>query len=466
MPAAFVLLDALPLTPNGKLDRKALPAPERGAYATREYEAPQGEIEADAGRDLAASCCGVERVGRHDNFFELGGHSLLVVQLMERLRQRGLAAECAQRVRRVRRWRTLAQALARECSAACAVPPNLIPPDCERDHAGDAAAGGSWRQQQIERIVAAVPGGARNVQDIYPLAPLQEGILFHHLLNERSETVCAADAAGSCRSREQLDALIAALQAVIDRHDILRTAVLWEELPRAGAGGVAAGAAAGGGDARWRRQGDALEQMRARWLDRSGSGWICARRRCCGCRWRAIRDGARWYALLQLHHMVCDHVDAGDRDCAKCMAHLRGRLQQLAAAAAVSRLRGAGAGYGRSSEDASSSSAASWATSRSRRRRSGCCDVHGGRHADRGGTAAGCRRRAGASGCARSARALGVSAATLFHAAWALVVARTSGREDVVFGTVLLGRMQGTAGARAGAGDVHQHAAAAAAAAR
>ncbi|MCG1056116.1 hypothetical protein KQH49_14785, partial [Mycetohabitans sp. B5] len=90
VPSAFVRLDAWPLTPNGKLDRRALPAPDDAALAHQAYEAPQGELETTLAT-IWAELLGVERVGRHDSFFALGGHSLLAVQLMERLRRRGLS---------------------------------------------------------------------------------------------------------------------------------------------------------------------------------------------------------------------------------------------------------------------------------------------------------------------------------------------------------------------------------------
>jgi aryl carrier-like protein len=92
VPAAFVQLEQWPLTPNGKLDRKALPAPERQAYAGGEYEAPSGEVETLLAQ-LWSELLGVERVGRHDDFFALGGHSLLAVTLMDRMRQAGMSAD-------------------------------------------------------------------------------------------------------------------------------------------------------------------------------------------------------------------------------------------------------------------------------------------------------------------------------------------------------------------------------------
>jgi hypothetical protein len=82
-PAAYVRLESLPLTANGKVDRKALPAPEGSAYVACGYEAPQGEAE----RALATLWADVlqrEQVGRNDNFFALGGHSLLAMRVVAR----------------------------------------------------------------------------------------------------------------------------------------------------------------------------------------------------------------------------------------------------------------------------------------------------------------------------------------------------------------------------------------------
>ena len=88
IPAAYVQLDALPLSPNGKLDRKALPAPDGGAFIRLAYEAPAGEIE-QALAQIWSELLGIERISRRDHFFELGGHSLLAIRLLEQLRQRG-----------------------------------------------------------------------------------------------------------------------------------------------------------------------------------------------------------------------------------------------------------------------------------------------------------------------------------------------------------------------------------------
>ena len=47
---------------------------------------------------------------------------------------------------------------------------------------------------------------------------------------------------------------------------------------------------------------------------------------------------------------------------------------------------------------------------------------------------------------------LEISPSSVFHLAWGLVIGRCSGRDDVMFGTVLSGRLQGTQGAARGVG--------------
>jgi amino acid adenylation domain-containing protein len=94
VPPAYVVLEKLPLTPNGKLDRKALPSPDAGAYATRGYEPPVGELETTVTR-VWAEVLKRDRVGRKDNFFDLGGHSLLILKVTSLLRQLGIETTVA-----------------------------------------------------------------------------------------------------------------------------------------------------------------------------------------------------------------------------------------------------------------------------------------------------------------------------------------------------------------------------------
>ncbi|MCY1078721.1 non-ribosomal peptide synthetase [Archangium lansingense] len=85
VPSAFVPLEALPLTPNGKIDRKALPVPEASALSRKVSRAPSTETE----RALAAiwaEVLRVESVGAEEDFFSLGGHSLLATQVISRIR--------------------------------------------------------------------------------------------------------------------------------------------------------------------------------------------------------------------------------------------------------------------------------------------------------------------------------------------------------------------------------------------
>ncbi|AKL42034.1 non-ribosomal peptide synthetase [Serratia marcescens] len=435
LPAAWVALDTLPLTPNGKLDRRALPEPQEDAYVREVYAEPEGELEtllAGIWRELL----GLERVGRHDNFFELGGHSLLAVKLMAQLRRVGLSAG-VQTLFTAPTLSTLAQTLVTQQEVS--VPANGILPGCVAI-TPEMLPLATLSQPEIDAVVAQVPGGVANVQDIYALSPLQEGILFHHLLAERGDPY-QLSAVLRFDSRARLDAWLAAMQQVIDRHDILRTAFITQ--------GVSSPV-----QVVWRKAELSLRELRLN----PAEGEI-------GSRLTAVFDPRRvrpdltrapllsfvaaqgeegsWCVLQQWHHLIGDHSTLAVMQ-EEINLILAGRGDELAKAPPF-RNAVAQARLGVSKAEHEQFFRTMLADIDEPSLPFGLSDVHGeGRDIS---TAHLALPHALNQQLRRQARRLGVSLASLCHLAWAQVLARATGRDEVVFGTVLLGRMQAGDGA-------------------
>ncbi|WP_338925843.1 amino acid adenylation domain-containing protein [Mycetohabitans endofungorum] len=435
VPSAFVRLDAFPLTPNGKLDRRALPAPSTDALAHQAYEAPQGELETTLAA-IWAELLGVERVGRHDSFFALGGHSLLAVQFIERLRRRGLSVS-VRLLFEAPTLSALAQTLGQRRDVV--VPANAITPDT-------AAITPSMlplielTQADIDKIVEQVPQGVANIQDIYALSPLQDGLLFHHLLaSDGDPYLLILQLAFDTRAR--LDQYLHALQQVIDRHDILRTAFVWE--------GVSTPA-----QVVWRHarlpvteltldvaDGPIAEQLTRR-FDPRHTRLDLTQAPLLHCAIAQDTEG-RWLLTQRLHHLIGDHSTLEVMH-AEVQAFIEGRGDNLPPAQPFRNLV-AQARLGVSQAEHERFFTEQLADIEEPTLPFGLAQVqHDGSDVSESHrmlpSALNDRLRA-------HARRLGVSLASLCHLAWAQVLARASGQQRVVFGTVLFGRMQAGEGA-------------------
>ena len=377
----------------------------------------------------------VERVGRRDNFFELGGHSLLAMMVVERMRQKGMQTS----IRALFATPTPAElAAATDSVSSVEVPPNRIPAHCETI-SPDMLPLVKLTQPEINHVVSSVPGGARNVQDIYPLSPLQEGILFHHLMADNDPYLGSSLLAFD--SRDRLESFLQASQSVISRHDILRTSVVWEGLSQPV-------------QVVWREapmkleevflepsKGEAADQL----LKYGSLQHICLDLRVAPLiRGFVARDEThgRWLLLMLQHHIVIDHVTV-EIVFKEILAHMHGRIDALPVPLPF-RNHIALTQLGVNQEEHEAFFRGMLGDVEETTSPFDLIDVQG----DGSGVAEGKLELniQLAQRLRKQARLLGVSSASLFHLAWAQVLARVSGREDVVFGTVLLGRTQGGPG--------------------
>ena len=189
VPAQLIHLAQMPLGPSGKVDRKALPAP---VWQQRGHVEPQSAVQ----KQVAAiwrEVLNLPRVGLLDDFFALGGHSLLATQIVSRTRQ-ALDVELPLK----------ALFEASELGAFCA--------EIERIQ----AAGEHNRQGVIERV---------DRRQAVPLSYSQQRMW---VLWQMAPESPAYNVGGMARLGGVLhvDAFERALQALVVRHETLRTTFL------------------------------------------------------------------------------------------------------------------------------------------------------------------------------------------------------------------------------------------------
>jgi amino acid adenylation domain-containing protein len=191
VPSAFVVLDKLPLTENGKVDRRALPAPDQfRPEMERDYVAARNVVE-EMLASIWADVLRIERVGITDDFFELGGHSLNATQVVSRIRE---AFHVEMPLRTMFESPTVvglgsAVSALQRGGAAGLAPPPITPVPRDRELPLSFAQRRLWFLDQMD------PGN--------PLYNVPRAIRLTGNLN--------------------VPALLRALNALVERHEILRT---------------------------------------------------------------------------------------------------------------------------------------------------------------------------------------------------------------------------------------------------
>ncbi|MGW2399598.1 amino acid adenylation domain-containing protein [Kitasatospora sp. NPDC001664] len=213
VPSAFAVLDALPLNISGKLDRAALAA--LALDFTGESGARAAETETEELLcELFAEVLGLPETGADADFFRLGGDSISSIRLVGAARAEGLALS-PRDVFELRTPAALAALADRRESAEAGPELPELPAATEAE---------------LRLAAAAVP--KLEVAELWPVSPLQQGLLFEAGYDDQGIDVYTSRDVISLSTRVPLAVLHGALAGLLEQHPNLRAGFLADALDR------------------------------------------------------------------------------------------------------------------------------------------------------------------------------------------------------------------------------------------
>ncbi|BCO35407.1 non-ribosomal peptide synthetase [Mycobacterium heckeshornense] len=266
-PAAYVVLDEIPITTHGKIDRDSLPQPRIAASVDYREPSTPTQIRVAA---MFSRLLGCDRVGVGDSFFDLGGHSLVATKLVAAIRSECNVELGIRDVFELATVGRLAERIDQLTSGAVMLKrPKLIRTSHEGPLPLSASQLRSWFAYRVDG-----PSAANNIPFVARLT-------------------------GAC----DVDSLVAAVNDVVARHEILRTTyteidgVPYQVINPVGE--FAVRQAAGDGEQWLQAQLDAERKHR---FDLE-QDWPM--------RAAVLRTGDAYVVSLVVHHIASDHWSGG-----------------------------------------------------------------------------------------------------------------------------------------------------------
>lgn len=224
IPSTFMVIKEMPVNSNGKLDRKVLPLPVQEVPEMEEnYVAPRTTVEKILA-EVWAEILGLNQVGIKNSFFELGGDSIHSIQVVARVRQRGIQITPQQ----ILQYRTIAD-LAEVISPTLVNEAKELPTtesgsSLYAAHPDFSLAGLS--QEEMDRLHSEIP----DLEDVYPLTVMQERMLYQHLTAPQPG-LYLTDHLYLIKGEEfNPSAFVRAWKHVINHYPVLRTSYIWKSL--------------------------------------------------------------------------------------------------------------------------------------------------------------------------------------------------------------------------------------------
>ncbi|WBL19054.1 non-ribosomal peptide synthetase [Citricoccus sp. NR2] len=211
VPAAVVELEKIPLTHNGKTDFRQLPRPELDD--ARLIVEPESETERVLVQ-LYSEVLGLDSVSTDESFFALGGDSITAIQLVNRIRARGLSVKPAD---------VFSSPTVRDLSSHIS--------EADAEGPDSAVVLGGTSTEETGESISTSEASSGDKTELLPLTGLQAGVHSLSLIErDSSPGVYNVGLAIGLSGKMDILRLREAFKGIVSRHDSLRATFVADEI--------------------------------------------------------------------------------------------------------------------------------------------------------------------------------------------------------------------------------------------